>query len=871
MKDTHPEMRRHDMPPWHTRRPRLLTAMNETQARLIVLQAGRGFGKSMLIYDWMGNQKAERDLVWVPLDATITSPQLFWDLVLTVADFADTDTATGTDTDTDAGTDTPATEERQPGWQRAYGHLRRSTRPITVVIDGGERLALAGVGEEVARILRLVPDLRLIVASRNPGIVETLDPDHYLDAAVITEEALAFTLDDVRAAAAARRLSLTDERVHSLFDETAGWPYAVGLVLREIEAGGTARATGIRVQNSLRSALRAASGTQPRDVLMTVAALGRGDEARALAVGVPAEQWESATASLEQAGFGWWSSTENGHFRVAPIVQRAARAELEATHPGDLKTIDGRMSRHLSHSKDHAGAFLAALDAEEWDLAERILIRNYALIVAAFMEGQPVMPRRRFSARKNLFLAVFAGVEQYSHGRHFAAARYFATVIALAEAQRFTDHGRPSAERVLAQGFLLIGARLSGLYPVVPRALDRFLTLLARADDPHHDLSFLEEIIGVQTATTALYLGDTQAARSLLAGSVRWKDDGEINSTTFHWLSLRALVEVADGDHAAARATLRHLWSVPAPERLLNSFYAVPAHTAEAILATERGDLDDAGAELDATRAHWATMEHWPITLAVRVRLTWKQHGAAAALGLLDDDMRQKKHRPNISPFLTATLTALRMDLLLADLRNAEAEALAQAEQGSRYAPLAAAILRVHLVQGRFAEALSGAQKLHHGGDVGHSDAIGVLLLAASASLRLGEESTASDYFQAALRISRRTAQIDPFAFMVRDDFLRLSAAEADEEANAAWLSTVAETVASQPAYVTLEHPRVGLTRRERIVLSHLAGDRTLAEIAAELNVSVNTVRNQTASIYRKLGVTRREDAVPAARRARML
>ena len=121
------------------------------------------------------------------------------------------------------------------------------------------------------------------------------------------------------------------------------------------------------------------------------------------------------------------------------------------------------------------------------------------------------------------------------------------------------------------------------------------------------------------------------------------------------------------------------------------------------------------------------------------------------------------------------------------------------------------------------------------------------------------------------MRISRRTEQIDPFAFMVRDDFLRLSAVGAGEEANTAWLATVVETVTSQPAYVTLEHPRIGLTRRERIVLTHLAGDHTLAEIAAELNVSVNTVRNQTASIYRKLGVTRREDAVPAARRARML
>lgn len=57
------------------------------------------------------------------------------------------------------------------------------------------------------------------------------------------------------------------------------------------------------------------------------------------------------------------------------------------------------------------------------------------------------------------------------------------------------------------------------------------------------------------------------------------------------------------------------------------------------------------------------------------------------------------------------------------------------------------------------------------------------------------------------------------------------------------------------------------LSPREQLILSNLERDRTLAEIAAELYVSRNTVKTQVQSVYRKLGVTRRADAVRAAQR----
>ncbi|WP_241842293.1 helix-turn-helix transcriptional regulator, partial [Pseudofrankia sp. BMG5.36] len=61
------------------------------------------------------------------------------------------------------------------------------------------------------------------------------------------------------------------------------------------------------------------------------------------------------------------------------------------------------------------------------------------------------------------------------------------------------------------------------------------------------------------------------------------------------------------------------------------------------------------------------------------------------------------------------------------------------------------------------------------------------------------------------------------------------------------------------------------LSERELAVLSYLPTMLTTAEIAAELYVSVNTVKTHLKSIYRKLDVARRRDAVHRARALHLL
>ncbi|MBK8048825.1 MAG: helix-turn-helix transcriptional regulator [Anaerolineales bacterium] len=55
-----------------------------------------------------------------------------------------------------------------------------------------------------------------------------------------------------------------------------------------------------------------------------------------------------------------------------------------------------------------------------------------------------------------------------------------------------------------------------------------------------------------------------------------------------------------------------------------------------------------------------------------------------------------------------------------------------------------------------------------------------------------------------------------------------------------------------------------GLTAQEKNVLRLLAADYTYAQIAEELIISLNTVRAHVTSIYRKLAVHRRDQAIAA-------
>jgi LuxR family maltose regulon positive regulatory protein len=79
------------------------------------------------------------------------------------------------------------------------------------------------------------------------------------------------------------------------------------------------------------------------------------------------------------------------------------------------------------------------------------------------------------------------------------------------------------------------------------------------------------------------------------------------------------------------------------------------------------------------------------------------------------------------------------------------------------------------------------------------------------------------------------------------------------------------QAIAAAPAHKVVLSDGVVLSERELTVVKYLATRLTTREIAAELYVSMNTLRTHSKSIYRKLGVQSRAEAAAAARVAGIL
>jgi LuxR family transcriptional regulator, maltose regulon positive regulatory protein len=92
--------------------------------------------------------------------------------------------------------------------------------------------------------------------------------------------------------------------------------------------------------------------------------------------------------------------------------------------------------------------------------------------------------------------------------------------------------------------------------------------------------------------------------------------------------------------------------------------------------------------------------------------------------------------------------------------------------------------------------------------------------------------------------------------------------------------STPGQVASPVPAQKALPHPPQTtaergliepLSRQEQHVLRLLVAGSTYAEMAQTLVVSPNTIKTQVSSIYRKLGVSRRAEAISLAQRWQLL
>jgi LuxR family transcriptional regulator, maltose regulon positive regulatory protein len=151
-------------------------------------------------------------------------------------------------------------------------------------------------------------------------------------------------------------------------------------------------------------------------------------------------------------------------------------------------------------------------------------------------------------------------------------------------------------------------------------------------------------------------------------------------------------------------------------------------------------------------------------------------------------------------------------------------------------------------------------------------DTVGALLVTATAHRRLGTQAAAAEALERALTLARDEGLIRVFLDAGRGVRALLTVMIPPQGPHAGFRNSLLHRFDVQPA--AAHRPSDQLTRltaSERAVLRYLPSHLTNDEIAQDLCLSVNTVKSHLRTLYRKLGVTCRREAIARALQLELL
>lgn len=342
-----------------------------------------------------------------------------------------------------------------------------------------------------------------------------------------------------------------------------------------------------------------------------------------------------------------------------------------------------------------------------------------------------------------------------------------------------------------------------------------------------------------------------------------------------------ALIQILLGHLDEAIANCERERRHPTLTRDSEIFVRPAGAVASALVALESTDTDSA-LQIVADLGFPANRdEFWAFGLYARAKVALLQGNHTYGLQTLDTQMPRFTAVLGNGAVARPLLDSMRADLLLAaDRADAAWDLVGQ----SRHPLTTAVRSRILLLRGDPDSALALTDDALNDTRTSVRDALGMELVAASAALELGDRSRALRHTTAALTSYRMTGLLLPFRSLPRAVLGRLAALEPrlpidrDSPTPDHGSGTLAPSP-PDPAQATPLQPEARgpsdrpaqLTEREHQVLRQLATGATISQVAARGYVSINTVKTQVRSIYRKLEVSTRAEALDMAARAGLL
>jgi LuxR family maltose regulon positive regulatory protein len=141
-------------------RAELVHQLARTRAKLILIDAPAGFGKTTLVAQWQAQAGRSRRFAWVSLDGGDNDEVRLWQHILSTLRRSSPDLAVG-----EPGWPLPASREALPGavLRRLVNRLARTSTPVVLVLDDYHVIKERGCHEQLKFLVAHLPPLAQIV------------------------------------------------------------------------------------------------------------------------------------------------------------------------------------------------------------------------------------------------------------------------------------------------------------------------------------------------------------------------------------------------------------------------------------------------------------------------------------------------------------------------------------------------------------------------------------------------------------------------------------------------------------------------------------------------------------------------------------
>lgn len=460
-------------------------------------------------------------------------------------------------------------------------------------------------------------------------------------------------------------------------------------------------------------------------------------------------------------------------------------------------------------------------------------------------------------------------------------------LIALAATHRFAQPANPfaaityldAADRALAKvgsyvADLAILSKIerSTAFRAVGRLSDSLelatgaIAALNEATMPVSRRMALESLALAQRGICLLFLNELESAKRDLSHALRLGEGSGSRALDVEVLGCLALISFFSGAPAVPADFVALAEAAARGTSVLSTVGGAPAYVTSFLIALDKGDFTEAERAADSLSSVSAASEYHPLAM-LAVGLLYR--GLGAPLDELDELERMQiaLREWQSAPLLRELHNAHRSAALIGIAEYSVArDTIGRliADEHHAHCP-ARSLSRLALAVGDYDLVLRLAAECHSLGD-GHAprSLAFVDLMAAAAHHCLGDLDTARTGFDRALMRAARTGIRRQFLDLPHDRLARML-----DETRTRHLPEDARLVAEElsaalrPESIVESLPP--LSPRERIVLERMIAGQTRGQISTHLMVSPNTVKAQVRSIYRKLGVATRHEAVDRA------